>query len=75
MAGGENEAIAIGPERVGGIIAKKTLPQGIDHGSQTHGSAGMAGVGLLHGVDGECADRVDAELVDIWLTHKDSFGG
>src|SRR6202035_116546 len=75
VAGGENEAIAILPERIGGVIAKKTLPQRIDHGSQTHGSAGMAGVGLLHGVDRKRANRVDAELVNIWLAHKDSFVG
>jgi len=52
VAGGEDETIAIGPEGIGGIIAKKILPERIDDGSQTHGGAGMAGVGLLHGVNG-----------------------
>src|SRR5579864_7512676 len=63
VAGGENETITIGPEGIGGIVAEKILPERINHGSQTHGSAGMPGVGLLHGVDGKRADSVDAELV------------
>src|SRR5258708_1194958 len=50
MAGGENEAIAIGPERVGGLIGKKTLPQGKTHCRQSHASPRMARLRPLHRV-------------------------
>jgi hypothetical protein len=33
----------------------------------------MAGVGLLHGINGECPDRVDAQLIDGLLAHDVSL--
>jgi hypothetical protein len=29
----------------------------------------MAGVGLLHGINGESPDRIDAQLIDVLLAH------
>jgi len=33
----------------------------------------MAGVGLLHGINGECPDRIDAQLIDVLLAHSVSL--
>src|SRR5579863_2212617 len=63
VAVGENEAVAVEPGRVGGIVAQKSLPQAISDRSQTHGRAGMAGVGLLYAINGESSNRVDAQRV------------
>jgi hypothetical protein len=60
VAAGEHEAVAVGPSRVAWIMAEEPAPEDVSGGSQGHGGAGMAGLGLLDGVHGECADRVDA---------------
>ena len=62
----KNEAVAIGPDGVGGIVAQKLLPQNIGDRGQAHGRAGMAGVGLLHAVNGQSADGVDAQAVELF---------
>jgi len=33
----------------------------------------MAGIGLLHGINGECPDGVDAQLIDVLLVHSVSL--
>src|SRR5689334_17287580 len=65
MPVGENKAVAIGPYGKFRIVAQKALPQDVRHRRQRHGSSRMSGVGLLHGIHGERADGVDAELVKI----------
>src|ERR1700693_265244 len=86
VSGGQNEAITIGPERIEGIVAKEILPERVHDRSEAHRGAGMAGVGLLDRIDGESANGIDAELIEIrlggWLTdglthgltHMDSWG-
>src|SRR5581483_12188269 len=64
MPVGEHEPVAVRPDRVFGVEAQKTLPQGVDHRCECHRRAGMAGLRLLHGIHREGADRVDAKLVD-----------
>src|SRR4029450_8819550 len=67
----EHEAVTVSPDRVVGIEAQLPLPERIDDGRQRHWRPRVAGVGLLHGVHRERADRVDAELVQFgahfWL--------
>src|SRR5579884_1515022 len=60
MAIRKDEAIAIWPDRICRIEAQKLLPQNISHRSQSHRRAGVAGVGLLHGVNREGANGVYA---------------
>src|SRR5579875_2720899 len=50
--------------RFGRIAAEKILPQGMDDGRHRQRRAGMARTRRLHRVDGERADRIDADLVD-----------
>jgi hypothetical protein len=53
VSGGQHEAVAIRPLRVLGVVAQVLLPQHVGHGRRAHGQAGVAGVGLLNGVDGK----------------------
>ena len=53
----------LGHSGIGGIVAQKIVPQLINDRRQPHGRAGMAGVGLLHGVNGKGADGIDAQLI------------
>src|SRR5579864_9693709 len=53
VAIGEDEAVAIEPGGVGGIVAKEILPKGVGCGCQTHRRAGMTRVGLLDRIDGK----------------------
>ena len=58
MAGRQHEAVAVGPIRVRGIEFQEA---GEQHGGDighAHGHAGMAGIGLLHGIHGERADGI-----------------
>src|SRR5712692_10419737 len=41
VAVGEDETVAVGPDRVFGVIAQKLLPQTISYGRQRHGRARM----------------------------------
>ena len=56
----QHEAVAIDPQWIGRVVAQKILPQRIGDRRQAHRRSRMAGLGLLHGVDGERTDRVDA---------------
>ena len=65
VAGREHEAVAVRPDRIGGVEPQKALPQRVGDGGHRHRRAGMARVGLLDGVDRQRPDRVDAERVDV----------
>ena len=65
VPGREHEAVAVGPDRVGGVEAQEALPERVGDRRQRHRRPGMARVGLLDRVDRQRADRVDAELVDV----------
>src|SRR5215472_3954035 len=64
MAVRKHEAIAIGPDRVLRIKFERTIPYRIDQRRERHWRSGVSGVGLLHGIDGEGANRVDAQLIE-----------
>jgi len=54
------------------IIAQKPLPQHISGRCRIHRGSRMAGICLLHRVDGQHADGVDRQLIDIALTLPDA---
>ena len=69
VAGGEHEAIAVGPGGVSGVVLEEARPEDVRHRRRAHREPGMAGLRLLDGVGGEEADRVDAERVEVLARH------
>ena len=61
----EHEAISIWPDRILRVEAQHAIPDRVDQRRECHRRAGMSGFGLLHGVDGERADGVDAQLIKL----------
>ena len=64
VARAQDEAVAIGPVRVGRIVAQMPRPEDVGHGGRPQRHAGMTGLGLLHGLDGQDSDRVDRQLIE-----------
>ncbi len=64
VAGRKDEAVAVVPVRIGGIMAKELLPQDVCHGRGAHRKAGMAAFCFLNRIDSQKTDRVDGFLVD-----------
>ncbi len=64
VAGGKHEAVTVGPARVRRIVLHRPGEERVADGRGPEREARVAGVGLQHGVDGQRADRVDAELVE-----------
>ena len=67
VAVGEDEAVAVDPLGVGGIVLHELVIEEIGDGGAGERCAGVAGVGLLNSVDGEEAEGVDGELVELML--------
>src|ERR1700710_1511472 len=65
---GEDEAVAVDPFGVGRIVLHELVIEQVGDGGAGEGRAGMAGVGLLNSVDGEEAEGVDGELVELVLS-------
>ena len=61
MAVGEHEAVTPRPVRVGRVVAQVRAPERHRDLGHAHRGAGVAGVGLLHGVHGQGADGVGHE--------------
>ena len=64
VSGGQHEAIAIQPVRVGGVVAQVLGPKHIRKRRERHWSTRVARVGLLDGVHGQNSDRIDAEILE-----------
>ena len=64
VSGGEHHAVAIRPVRIRRAIPQDAVPQHVGHRSQSHRGSRMSAVRLLHGVDGERANGVYAQLVE-----------
>jgi hypothetical protein len=47
------------------IEFEDTIPYRIDERRERHWRSRVPGVGLLHGIDGERANRVDAQLIEL----------
>ena len=58
MAGGEHDAIPVGPVGRPGSVFQGMLPQGVCGWSESHRCTGVSAVGLLDGVDGEEANGI-----------------
>ncbi len=58
VAGRENEAVAIGPGRLGGVVFQKLREQHRRHVGRAHRQARMAGLRLLDGIHGENANGI-----------------
>ena len=61
----QHEAVAVGPVRVGRGVAQEARPEHVGHRRRAHRRARMTGVRLLDAIDGERADGVDGELVEV----------
>jgi hypothetical protein len=64
VAGGKDEAVAIEPARILGIVLEEPRPQRESHGGCAHRHAGVPRVRILHRVRGKNADGVDAQIVE-----------
>ena len=63
MSGRENEAVPVGPEGITRVELEQAIPECVGHGRRTQRQPGVPGLGLLHGVHGQEAQRVDTEFV------------
>ena len=63
MAGGEHEAVAVGPGRIGRVEFEEAREQHGGDIGRAHRQAGMAGIGLLDRVHGQRADGVGHAVV------------
>ncbi len=61
----QDEAIAIRPVRIGGIVAQVPGPQQVGHRRLAERRSGVAGFRLLDHVDGEKTQGIDRQLVDV----------
>ena len=67
----EHEAVAVGPRRVVRLVAQEARPDHEGRIGHPHRHAGVAALGLLHGVDGEEAEGVDRELLERGLRPRE----
>src|SRR5208283_5269109 len=65
----KNKTISVRPRGIERIVGQEIMPKRIGNRSESHGRAGMTGVGLLHGVDRESADSIDTKLIEIRFGH------
>jgi len=68
----EHEPIPVRPSRVGGIELEMPGPQNVGHRSRSQRHPGVAGVGLLNGIDGESTDSGDRQFVKV-AAHSQSL--
>src|SRR5262245_48149315 len=69
MAVGQHEPIAIRPDRILRVETHGAVPNRVHQGRQCHRRTGVAGFGLLNGVDRQGSDRVDRDLSEIVIRH------
>ena len=61
VSGREHEAVAVGPVRIGRVVAQVAVPQGVGDRRQRHRRPRMPRVRLLDRIDRERPDGVDGE--------------
>ncbi len=64
VARGEDESVAVGPDRVQRVESQHVLPQVVSDRGHRHGRSRVARACSLDRVDGERADRVDRHLIE-----------
>src|SRR6476659_1781873 len=65
MAVREHETVAIRPGRIPRVVPKGLLPQTVRHRRQCHWSPWMTRICLLHCIDCQSADGINAERVQL----------
>ena len=60
MASRQNKAVAIRPRGIGGIVTQRFLPKFVNHRCEAHRRARMAGIRLLHRVNRQSSNGIDA---------------
>ena len=65
VAGGKDEAVAVGPRGIGGVVGHDPREQDVGQGREGHRGPLMARLGLLHCVHGQGADHVDTALFEV----------
>ena len=70
VPGRQDEAVAIRPVRVRRGVAQEARPDGVGHRRRAHRGTRVARVGLLDAIDGQRADGVDGELVEVGDGHR-----
>ena len=65
VSGGEHEAVAADPGRIGRVVAHEVLVEQVRGRGEAHGGAGVAVADLLDGIHGEHAGGVDRTLVQL----------
>lgn len=68
VAGGENKAVAVEPVGILGVVPHHLIVQYVPHRSASHRQTGVAGIRLLHGVDGQETDSVDGLLHELGIS-------
>ena len=69
VAGRQDEAVAVGPVRIGGVVLHDPREEQVGDGGHRHRQPRVPGVGRLDAVHGQRADGVDAEAVDVGGGH------
>ena len=69
MAGGQHEAVAVGPVRIGRVVLHHPGPQHVGEGGQRHGGALVTRAGRVGGVHGEPTYDVDGSLLELRRGH------
>ena len=69
VAGRQDETVAVGPVRVGGIVLQELREQHRGDIRHAHRQAGVAGFGLLDGVHGEEANGIGHPVMLCALVH------
>ena len=64
VADRQHEAVTVRPLGIVRVVAQEALPQAVRGWRRTHRCAGVAGVRLLHRVNGQGAQCVDAQLIE-----------
>ena len=68
VPGREDEAVAVGPLRIRGVVLQHLPVEQVRERCERHRGARVAGVRLLDRIHGERPDRVDRKLFDV-LSH------
>ena len=71
----EDEAVAIPPARMRWVVAQDPGPQHIGHGCGAHRQPRVARIRLLDHIDGQEAEGIDTELIEVQCCHDGLLGG
>ncbi len=69
VAVGQDEAVAIRPQRVGRVVLHELVVEQVGNGSASERRSGVAALGRFHLVHGEKAQCVDRQLIELVLLH------